>query len=228
MDETPGFVATIKDAPAPAFAEPARLVAPTQEIPALAPERAAASANTLSPPRRGRGRGRGRSSRPPRVMSRVLLLAIAAGIALYAGGVGSELLGLIRSGASARTVPVEGGSLLRARALEVALHGLPRGRIEALRVAADRIDARVAVGDRVRLVRITQRGWVADVPAPEKPSGHWVRVDPRAPARILRTVSRRAPAEAAYLLLDGARWQLVLTNGRQYSADAHGRTVRAG
>src|SRR4051794_17521138 len=129
MDETPGFVATIKDAPAPVFAEPARLVASTQEIPVLAPERAAASANTLSPPRRGRGR----SSRPPRVMSRVLLLAIAAGIALYAGGVGGELLGLIRSGASARTVPVEGGSLLRARALEVALHGLPQGRIEALR-----------------------------------------------------------------------------------------------
>src|SRR4051794_38895839 len=98
MDETPGFVATIEDAPAPAFAGSARLSAPTREIPALAPERAAAAARPLSPPRRRRGRGR--PSRPPRVMSRVLLLGIAAAIALYAGGVGGELLGLIRGGAS--------------------------------------------------------------------------------------------------------------------------------
>src|SRR5262245_41719303 len=125
--ETPDFVATIEDAPAVGFratAEaPAAVVAPTQEfIPA--PERAA-------PPERPQHR----PGHSPRVMSRVLLVAIAAAIALYAAGVGSDLFGMIRGGASARTVPVEGGSLLRAVALKAALHGLPPGRVEALRVA---------------------------------------------------------------------------------------------
>jgi hypothetical protein len=132
---------------------------------------------------------------------------------------------MIRGGASARTVPVEGGSLLRAVALETALHGLPQGRVEALRVAADSLDARVVVDDRVRLVRIDARGWVTDLPAPEKPTGASVRVDARAPARIIRAVRR---AKVAYLLLEGPRWQLVLEDGRQFSADVHGRNIRRG
>jgi hypothetical protein len=133
---------------------------------------------------------------------------------------------MIRGGASARTVPVEGGSLLRAVALEAALHGLPRGRVQGLRVAADRLDARVVVDGRVRLVRITSRGWVTDLPAREEPTGTAVRVDARAPARIVRAVARRTDQAVSYLLLDGPRWQLVLDDGRRYSADRHGRAVR--
>ncbi|WP_028067871.1 hypothetical protein [Solirubrobacter soli] len=216
--ETPDFVATIEDAPAfplTAEAPAAAAIAPTQEFrpPQREPDRA-------RPARRSP-----RAGQSPRVMSRVLLAAIAAAIALYAAGIGGDLLGMIRGGASARTVPVEGGSLLRAVALEAALHGLPPGRVEALRVSADRIDARVVIDGHVRLVRITSRGWVTDLPAPEKPARRWVRVDARAPARIVRTVKQ---ANVAYLLLDGARWQLVLDDGRQYSADRHGRTVRRG
>jgi hypothetical protein len=164
-------------------------------------------------------------------MSRVLLLGIAAAFALFAAGVGGDLLGMIRGGASARTVPVEGGSLLRAGALEAALRGLPQGGVETLRVAADRIDARVVVGDRVRLVRVTQRGWVADVPAPAKPAGRTVKVDPRAPARFIRTVARgtdRRAEDVSFLELDGSRWHLMFADGRQFSADAHGRAVRRG
>src|SRR4051794_3926013 len=108
--ETPDFVATLEGKTAVAF--PA-----TAETPAavIAPESPAPS------PRSRRRRPR----HGPRVMSRVLLAAIAASIALYAAGVGGNLLGLVRGGASARAVPAEGGSLLRAVALEAALHGLP-------------------------------------------------------------------------------------------------------
>ncbi len=60
-------------------------------------------------------------------MSRVLLVAIAAAVALFAVGTGSDLFGMLRGGASVRTVPAEGGSLLRAVALETALSGLPEG-----------------------------------------------------------------------------------------------------
>src|SRR5689334_18957054 len=198
--ETPDFVATIEDAPAVAF--PPTVEAPAPAAAAPTEPHAAVAPRPVAP-------------RRPRVMSRVLLVPIAAAVALYVAGVGGGLIGMIRGGASARTVPVEGGSLLRAVALEAALHGLPQGRVEALRVAADRIDARVVVGDRVRLVRITSRGWVTDLPAREKPSGTTVRVDPRAPARIVRTVKH---ANVAHLLLEGPRWQLVLDDGRQYSA----------
>jgi hypothetical protein len=223
MDDTPGFVATIEGAPrtlpvAPTLEHaPARaLAAPTREH---APASPARPRTAYAPPR------------PARAMSRILLLGIAAAIALYAAGVGGDLLGMIRGGASARAVPVEGGSLLRARALTVALHGLPRGKVEALRVAAGRLDARVVVGDRLRLVRIDRRGRVTELPAPSKPSGRSVRVDPRAPARIIRAVTARtgrAPGDVAFLELDGARWQLVFDDGRQFSADVHGREVRAG
>jgi hypothetical protein len=211
--QTPDFVATIAGAPPveddfPRTAEaPAAAVAPTEQF---EPRR------HRPPPRR---------PHHPRVMSRVLLVGVAAAIALYAAGVGGNLLGMIRGGASARTVPVEGGSLLRAVALETALHGLPRGRVEALRVSADRLDARVVVDDHVRLVRIDARGWVTDLPAPERPTGTTVRVDARAPARIMRTVGR---AKVAYLLLEGPRWQLMLDDGRQYSANRNGRNVRRG
>src|SRR5690242_2502146 len=140
--ETPDFVATIEDAPTVTFAAtaeaPAPLVAPTQEFTPVRP----------APDRPGPARS---PRHHPRVMSRVLLLAIAAAVALYAAGIGGTLLGMIRGGASARTVPVEGGSLLRAVALEAALHGLPQGPVEALRVSADRIDARVVVDGHVRL-----------------------------------------------------------------------------
>ena len=228
MEETPGFVASIDGVPAVevrAAAFPSTAEAPAAALPATAEMPAVAAAPTAP---RGRGPARRRRRRRPLVMSRVLLAAIAAAFALYAAGAGSELLGLIRSGASARTVPAEGGSLLRAVALKAALRGLPQGRVEALRVTADRVDAQVVVDGSVRLVRVTARGWVTDVPAGEKPTGTRVRVDPRAPARLVRTVTRRTSASVSHLLLEGSRWQLVLEDGRQFSADLHGRAVRVG
>jgi len=69
---------------------------------------------------------------------------------------------------------------------------------------------------------------VTDLPAPEKPTGTVVRIDPRAPARLVRTVTSRTRGKVAYVLLEGPRWQLVLEDGRQFSANRHGRDVRIG
>jgi hypothetical protein len=210
--EDPGFVATIGGAPP--LDAPTAVLAPTAVAPPLpraAPRR----------PRRGR-----------RVMSRVLLVAITAAAALYAAGIGGQLFGMLREGASARAVPAEGGSLLRAVALEAALQGLPEGgQLESLRVTAERLDARVVLAGRMRLVRVTAEGFVTDLPAPEAPTGRTVRLDARAPARLIRTVTRRTGRGArrvSHLTLEGARWQLVFGDGAQFSADARGRDVRRG
>ena len=96
MEETPGFVASIDGVPAvevPAAAFPSTAELPAAALPATAEMPAVAAAPTAP---RGRGPGR-RRRHGPRVMSRVLLAAIAAAFALYAAGAGSELLGLIRS-----------------------------------------------------------------------------------------------------------------------------------
>jgi hypothetical protein len=139
---------------------------------------------------------------------------------------------VIRGGASARVVALGKGSLLQPGGLGAALRALPEGAsVETLRVAGDRVDARVLVHGRLRLVRVTRPGLVAEVPAPGRPSGRTVTIDPRAPARIVRAVTRRTGRRAAtvsHLELDGARWQLVFSDGRQFSADVHGRDVRAG
>jgi hypothetical protein len=164
-------------------------------------------------------------------MSGVLLAGIVAVIALYAAGAGNELLGSLRKGGVVRTVPAEGGSLLRATALAKALRGLPDGRVQSLRVTAAHLDAEVVVGDELHRVRVTDRGWVTDVPTPERPSGERLRVDARAPARLVRTATRRANRRVEsvdHVRLDGARWQLVFKDGAQFSADRHGRDVRRG
>ena len=166
------------------------------------------------------------------MMSRVLLVGIAVCFAFYAATTGGRLIGMVREGASARVVPAEGGSLLRAVAFEAALQGLPEtASVETLRVTADRLDARVVVDGKVRLVRVTAKGLVTDLPAPESPTGKTVRFDTRAPARIVRAVTRRSgrgPASISHLSLDGSRWQLVFNDGAQFSADARGRDVRRG
>ena len=226
MRDEPNFVASIAGAPAsPSSSSPPPPVEPpTMEQPDTVPE-----AWSVAPQR---PRPKPRRKQHQRIMSRVLLLAIVVGFAVYAAGTGGPLIGMLREGASARVVPAEGGSLLRAVAFQAALQGLPEtASIETLRVAADRIDARVVVDGKVRLVRVTAKGMVTDLPAPESPTGKTVRFDPRAPARIVRTVTARTgrgPATISHLSLDGARWQLVFDDGAQFSADARGRDVRRG
>src|SRR6478609_2725100 len=128
MRDEPNFVASIAGAPAssssPPLGEP-----PTMEQPVTVPE--AWSAAPQPPPAHS-----GRRRRPPRIMSRALLVGIVVCFAFYAATTGGRLIGMVREGASARVVPAEGGSLLRAVAFEAALQGLPEtGSVETLRVA---------------------------------------------------------------------------------------------
>ena len=132
-----------------------------------------------------------------------------------------------------RTVPVEGGSLLRASAFAAALEGLPAGDVEMLRLAPGELDAQVIVDGRRHSVRVTSSGRVLDVPTPGGARLAPVRVDPRAPARIIRTAARRAgrsPADVSYLVLMriGGRpqWQLFFKDGLRFSSSASGRSVR--
>jgi hypothetical protein len=226
MRDEPNFVASIAGTPASPSSSPPPVEPPTIEQPITVPEAWSAAPQPPQP------RPRQRRRQHQRMMSRVLLLAIVVGFAIYAAGTGGQLIGMLREGASARVVPAEGGSLLRAVAFEAALQGLPEGAsVESLRVTADRLDARVVVDGNVRLVRVTAKGLVTDLPAPESPTGKTVRVDPRAPARIVRAVTRRTgrgPASISHLSLDGSRWQLVFADGAQFSADARGRDVRRG
>ena len=131
-------------------------------------------------------------------MSRLLFLAIVAA-ALLTGlrsvtGVFDGLEDALRGQADAitRTVPVEGGSLLRADALKAALAGLPAGKVQYLRVSRTRIDAQVVAGERLHNVRVTAAGRVFDIPTRARGRGGAVRVNARAPARIVRTAARRA------------------------------------
>ena len=106
-------------------------------------------------------------------MSRVLFLAIVAAAVLIGvrsgTGVFDGVQDALRGQADAitRTVPVEGGSLLRADALKAALAGLPAGDVVYLRVSRDRIDAQVVVGERLHNVRVTAAGRVFDIPTPD-------------------------------------------------------------
>lgn len=229
--QEPGFVATIGTDPPPS-ASPTplavtavheRVAAPTLELPA-APA-------AVRPRRHPRASSRPRRRGHRRAMSGILLAGIVAVIALYAAGAGNELFGSLRNGGAVRTVPAEGGSLLRAVALEAALQGLPRGRLQSLRVTAGHLDAEVVVAGELHRVRVTDRGWVTDVPTPERPSGARVRVDARAPARLVRTATQRANRRVEsvdHVRLDGSRWQLVFKDGAQFSADRSGRDVRRG
>ena len=130
-------------------------------------------------------------------------------------------------------MPVEGGSLLRASAFAAALKGLPAGDVEMLRLTPGELDAQVIVDGRRHSVRVSASGRVLDVPAPGGARTTPVRVDPRAPARIIRTAARRAdrrPSDVNYLVLMrlGGRpqWQLFFKDGLHFSASAGGRSVR--
>jgi hypothetical protein len=223
----PAFVATLEGTTSARAPETAEQPVVT---PALPPPPSPA-ARAPSRPRRHRRR--------PRVMSRLLFTAIVAAgllIGLRSGtGVLDGLEDALRGQADAitRTVPVEGGSLLRADALSAALAGLPDGDVEYLRVSRDRIEAQVVAGGRLHNVRVTAAGRVFDIPTPARGRGAALRVNPRAPARIVRTAARRAGrrvSSVSYLmLLDlGGRsvWQLVFDDGLRYTADASGRKVR--
>ena len=190
----------------------------------------------LPAPAGARAHRRARPALRPALMTRVLFLGIVAASVLFALRSGAEhgsATSRTRSAGVqdgvARTVPVEGGSLLQASAFAAALKGLPAGDVEMLRLAPGALDAQVIVAGRRRSVRVTARGRVLDVPTPGGARVEPVRVDARAPARIVRTVTQRTgrrPASVSYLVLmrGGGRpqWQLFFKDGLHFSASAGG------
>ena len=171
----PAFVATLEGSAASATA-PAPALPETAEQPVAAPTRVSAPRAAPAAPAPPRPARRRRPRRGPRVMSRVLFLAIVA-VAVLIGvrsgtGVFDGVQDALRGQADAitRTVPVEGGSLLRADALKAALAGLPAGDVEYLRVSRDRIDAQVVVGERLHSVRVTAAGACSTSRRPTAPA----------------------------------------------------------
>jgi hypothetical protein len=186
---------------------------------------------------RGRRRGRG-------FIALLVLLSIgvaAAGgifsLGQMAGDAVDDLQGAIREAVPTAVAPPptgnEAGSLLRTRDLKAALAKLPPGDIVLLRVAPERIDAQIADGDQMQIVQVRADGGVTTVTSPAGNPGRAVKVDPAAPARIVRTAARRAgrdPDDVAYLVLTRfgprAEWQLFFGDGLHFSASAGGKKVR--
>jgi hypothetical protein len=138
-------------------------------------------------------------------------------------------------------VGLQRGSLLVRENLAPALRRLEarsgRGRVRALRIASDRVDAQVVTArGRLRTIRHRFTGETAvlsDTASPvhsTRATFAWSEVDTHAPRRIAQRVLRDRPArELSYLvLLDSRalRWSAFLTSGADFSATADGRDVR--
>jgi hypothetical protein len=129
--------------------------------------------------------------------------------------------------------PPDGTTLMNAKALRSALDKLPAGDIQLLRVAPDRINANINVDGKLHVVMVTAGGDVSDVTTPAGGQGDAVRVNPAAPARIVRTAAKRAgrrPSDVNYLvlmhLLGKDEWQLFFNDGTHYAGSASGKKVR--
>lgn len=170
-------------------------------------------------------------------MAGLLALAgVAATVAIVSGGADRETSGPA-PGPSRPRAPagLQPGSLILRREFGDAMRLLRAarlGRLYTLRVAADRIDARLlTAGGRIRDVRIRPGGrprrrgtsaggfgFVDTIP--------FSRVVAAAPERITRAAARRLglrPALVGFLSLTRAGWTVVFAGGRQLTADREGR-----
>jgi hypothetical protein len=183
-----------------------------------------------------RRRRRARGVVVPLVLIGIVALVVGgATTALQAGsGAINDFQSAVRD-ATARAVPAQtptgvgSGSLLRPAALKTALAKLPSRQFQTLRIAPERIDAQVYVKGKMHVVDIRADGTVSDVATPVGGSGKRLRVDARAPSRIVRTAAKRAgrsPSRVSYLVLLGNEWQLFFDDGLRYSASANGRKVK--
>jgi hypothetical protein len=242
--------AAVPPTPAPAPAADAAAAAAQAATPAPAPAplaalpsppplplRPAPTQSFVLPPRRRRRR--------PGLAGLFVLIAILVGgyigvsAAFDAGRKAIDgIPGAIDSIKSPKAVAVpkgdEPGSLLRSAALTNALDRLPTGRLQYLRVAPGRIDARVVKGHTLHTVQVT-----SDLRVQDTESRMTGSVDPAlpvttaAPLRVARAAARRshrAVADVSYLVLlrtgGGAEWHLYFGDGRHYSADTAGRHVK--
>jgi hypothetical protein len=213
-------------APAPPAAPP-ELVAPPPQ-PTVAPPTAlpsgAAPPRALPAPRPRRPPRRRGPSLARLIIGVTVLGALLVGVsAVYTAG--RHAVDGVRRRIEAVAVPsgLQARSLYRPGPLRVALAKVP-GRIVYLRVAADRIDAQAVRRGTGHNVQVRYDGTVTDTALPADPRPALV-VDVNAPARIVRTIQRRAGSAPTYLVLGAAAWQ-AFTDTRHYTADVAGRQVR--
>jgi hypothetical protein len=218
--------------------EPAR--APRTEPPRPAPSRPPATTPSIAIRRR------------PRVVSRLIVLAIVAGaVGLFAADSKREihdaLPGPSGTGgppavAGKPPVGLRGGSLIRPAELGRALDRLRAeqlGRLTNLRLAPERIDAQfVTSGGRLRLVQLGFDGEVQRFPLSGPGFRHLdtiplSKLDPTAPARLVRAAAARLHRPAARIdYVVASRFAGTVTWGAYFKAggiflgDARGRLQR--
>jgi hypothetical protein len=124
---------------------------------------------------------------------------------------------------------LDGGSLLEPTTLRKAVSKLPDGRVTVLTVNANSLDATLTADGKTTLVHMDADGKMTTVNAPVAVPGRSVRLDPAAPSRIVRAVTRRAdatPDDISRLVLANRSWTVQLVGGTQFTANAKGTKVR--
>jgi hypothetical protein len=123
----------------------------------------------------------------------------------------------------------DAGSFLEPAGLRKAMAKLPAGRVTILTIRPNGLDATVIADGRTKLVHMDAAGNVTTVGAPVEIPGKSVKLDPAAPGRIVRTVTRRtgkSPAAISQLVLANGTWTAQLDGGAQFTANAKGTKVR--
>lgn len=128
------------------------------------------------------------------------------------------------------------GSMIRAENLGPAIRRLRRegGRLDYIRLSADRIDARLVAGRRLKHVSISSTGefskFTSDASGQEG-TVPWSSLRLGAPERMLRAAARqlrRSPDRIDYLLfafLDTPAWGAYFKGGAFFRGDATGRVL---
>jgi hypothetical protein len=137
------------------------------------------------------------------------------------------------SGGPTTTTPdAPGTSLIQSAGLKAALAKLPKGKLELLRVAPDRINANVIVKGKMHVVNVSAGGEVTDIVTPATGIGGAIKVNSVAPSRIARTAAKRTGrriSSVSYLvlihILGKDEWQLYFDDGVHFSASANGKKV---
>jgi hypothetical protein len=186
-------------------------------------------------------RRRPRRRRRRHVLVYVLPLAAAGALLVYgAGGAVEEITGSLPAAPQPERVPagLEEGSLIGVAGFDDALRRLRTarlGRLTLLRVAPDRIDARLLTRrGRLRNVQIRHDGALRDFGASAGGFGFvdtipFARVHVAAPERLTRAAARRLGVRldrVDFLVLTTAGWSVVFEGGRQFQGDRQGQIVR--
>jgi hypothetical protein len=126
---------------------------------------------------------------------------------------------------SATTAPEALGSLYSTAGLRKALDQLPGGRVTMLALRADSLDATLTRQGNTTVVHLTADGDVSSASSPVSLPGKSVKVDPAAPARIIRTLKRRRAGTVTNMVLIEGAWRVTTGKGI-YEASVSGKRVK--